>query len=495
MHPYFTHPVVLSVWTAAWTTAALFAWLTLSNALSIRGRGSDPRRLYVWFTALSSAHALTIALAFMPTSEPVKVGLFQLMWVLGAASLSYWVRAVREFCRSSSRFLTWNSRGLLLISAGALFDLLLTPIRSKSLMFPAETTPAVSLTMKAAGMSATVSPYGVVMGVLGVSLMLTACVVLYRELLRTGNRDPFLMFGIALSGVCTAAEIGLSATNSAYNMPIVFMANLIEAFRISWVTQRDASAELERIRQAKSQQAAIIERQLADLKSISRLAKVGENTARLSHDMRNPLTVALGSLDMIESELSAPAPDHAAMERLVVLARQSLQHVTGLAMKVTSQARPPTSETLSEVTLVSVIDDAWSLSPASGIRLLNDVDPNLHVLGRATELIQVFVNLLANAAQAQETAAKPWIRIEAEERERTVRVVVRDGGTRPSEETIDRMFRTPFTTHADQRGTGLGLSICKQIVTEHDGSIWVDREAPNTTIVVELPRPLAAAAQ
>jgi len=495
VQPYFTHPVVLSVWTAAWTTAALFAWLTLSNALSIRGHASDPRRLYVWFTALSSAHALTIALAFMPTSTPVKVGLFQLMWVLGAASLSYWVRAVREFCRSTSRFLAYNSRGLLLVSACALFDLLLTPIRGKSLMFPPDAVPAVSLTMKAAGMSATVSPYAAAMGVVGVSLMLTACVGLYREILRTGSRDQFLMFGIALSGVCTAAEIGLSATNSPYNMPIVFMANLIEAFRISWVTQRDASAELERIRQAKGQQAAIIERQLSELRSISRLAKVGENTARLSHDMRNPLTVALGSLDMLEGELSAPAPDQAAMERLVVLARQSLQHVTGLAMKVTSQARPPTSEALSEVTLVSVIDDAWSLSPATGIRLINAVDPKLHVLGRATELTQVFVNLLSNAAQAQATATAPWIRIEAEEHERIVRIVVQDGGQRPSDETLDRMFRTPFTTHADERGTGLGLSICKQIVAEHDGSIWVDRDAPHTSIVVELPRLLAAAAQ
>jgi len=326
------------------------------------------------------------------------------------------------------------------------------------------------------------------MGGLGVVLMLAACVALYRELLRTRNRDPFLYVGIAVSGLCTMAEIGLSAANSAYNMPLVFMANLIEAFRITWVTQRESTAEFERVSQAKNQQAAIIEGQLADLKSISRLAKVGEHTARLTHDMRNPLTVALGSLDLLEHELAAPEPDPAEAQRMVELARQSIQHVSGLATKVTNQARPSGAEIVSDVALASVVENAWTLSPASAVRLTNKVDPSVRVRGRPTELTQVFVNLFSNATKAQGSAVDPWIVIDSEQHNGIVRIRVQDGGDRPSNEQLDRMFHTRFTTSTDGQGTGLGLTICKHIVDEHDGDIWVDRESPHTSIMVELPR-------
>jgi signal transduction histidine kinase len=145
--------------------------------------------------------------------------------------------------------------------------------------------------------------------------------------------------------------------------------------------------------------------------------------------------------------------------------------------------------------LASVVDDAWSLNPASAARLTNGVDPRLRALGRPTDLTQVFVNLLSNATKAQEGLRESWIQVEGEEDQRVVRIAVSDGGKRPSDDTVDRMFRTQFTTATAERGTGLGLTICRQIVEEHSGSIWVDRQSENTRIVVELPKPLAAAAQ
>jgi hypothetical protein len=342
VQPYFTHPVVLFAWTGAWSTAVLFAWLTLSSSLSRRALGDERLDVYTLFTGLSCAHALSVAVTFVPTSLPVKEAIFQAMWVLGTASLSYWVLAVRKFCGSTSRSLSWIARGLLVVSCGALLDLIQTPISGESWMYEPGAEPPASLALRAAGMFANGSGYARVLGGLCVLFMLTGCTALYRELIRTGSRDPFLYAGIFISGVGTVTEVALSLGNSPYNMPIVFMANLIEGFRITWVTERRRTAELERIRQAKNQQGAIIERQLAELKAISRLAKVGENTARLTHDMRNPLTVALGSLDMLEGELKSPSVEPGEAERLVALARQSLEHVSGLATKVTSQARLPT---------------------------------------------------------------------------------------------------------------------------------------------------------
>jgi signal transduction histidine kinase len=487
VHPLFTHPVVLFIWTAGWSTAVLFAWLTLSTALGARSLGAGPRSVYVWFTALSCVHSVTIVLSLVPTSLPVKVAIFQAVWVLGTASLASWILAIRQFCGSTSQPILLLARGMLEVSAAAFVDLVMTPLVGRSLMFVPEGNAPVALALQVAGMYAPGSTYVATMGAVGVLLMLAACIALYRELFRTQSRDPFLYVGIAVTGLCTAVEVGLSVGNSPYNMPLVFIANLIEAFRITWVTHRRDAAEFERITLAKNQQAAVIESQLAELKTISRLAKVGENTTRLTHDMRNPLTVALGTLELLEDELGTRPQDPIEIERLVALTRQSLLHVSGLATRVTSQARPMAAEDPTDVSLTSVIDDAWSLNPPSSVRITNNVDPELHVVGRPTELTQVFVNLLSNATKAQDGAPDPWIIVDGERHNGTVRVRVRDGGHRPSPEQLDRMFRTQFTTAAEGEGTGLGLTICKHIVDEHEGDIWVDRESPNTSIVVELP--------
>ena len=117
----------------------------------------------------------------------------------------------------------------------------------------------------------------------------------------------------------------------------------------------------------------------------------------------------------------------------------------------------------------------------------------LTVLGDATELEQVFVNVITNALQASPAGGTVVVQVEGGAQRVCIRV--EDRGSGMTEATRARVFDPFFTTRAHDGGTGLGLSMAHGIVTEHGGTIHLDRRAgPGTTVTIELPRAPAAAA-
>jgi two-component system NtrC family sensor kinase len=108
------------------------------------------------------------------------------------------------------------------------------------------------------------------------------------------------------------------------------------------------------------------------------------------------------------------------------------------------------------------------------------------VRASASELREVFVNLLRNAVDAIEGEGQITARTRLED-ERRVIVEVSDTGIGMSDEVKEKLFRPLFTTKG-ARGTGLGLSTCYAILRRHGGDIEV-RSAPDegTTFIVRLP--------
>ncbi len=103
-----------------------------------------------------------------------------------------------------------------------------------------------------------------------------------------------------------------------------------------------------------------------------------------------------------------------------------------------------------------------------------------------TQLNQVFMNLLLNAAQAIEPRGDIHITTRREGSEAVV--WIRDTGRGMSQETLERLFTPFFTTKPAGQGTGLGLSICYAIISRHKGRIQVDSElGKGTTFLVRLP--------
>jgi len=129
-----------------------------------------------------------------------------------------------------------------------------------------------------------------------------------------------------------------------------------------------------------------------------------------------------------------------------------------------------------------------------GIRVRKEYQPDLpKIRGDSTQLEQVFLNLIANAKDAMETAGRP--------KELTIRTALirhyswsdievsfQDTGVGIAEENREKIFEPFFSTKEVGKGTGLGLSICYGIIEAHGGRIELEsRASEGTTFRVILP--------
>jgi C4-dicarboxylate-specific signal transduction histidine kinase len=98
------------------------------------------------------------------------------------------------------------------------------------------------------------------------------------------------------------------------------------------------------------------------------------------------------------------------------------------------------------------------------------------------------LNLINNSFQAIGNSAHPWIRIKCEDLSDSYRISIIDSGTGVDPKFRSKLFQPFFTTKEIGVGTGLGLGISKGIIEEHQGRLYYDDDALNTTFVIELPK-------
>jgi len=237
----------------------------------------------------------------------------------------------------------------------------------------------------------------------------------------------------------------------------------------------------------------------AALRRSASLAAVGEASAQLAHEIRNPLgSIRLGVEMLREYTSSEDAL------RTIGLVERGIHHLNKLVVDVTQFSRRRQLDA-SECDLHQLIDSSLELVADRVGEKETPVEKDYvaaTVLGNwdDEQLREVFVNLIGNAIDA--SGAKSPVKIstalvETDSRAKSieapgrmrgerVRVVITDHGSGMDAKTQARLFEPFFTTK--KRGTGLGLSIVRQIIDLHGGNIEVESEpGKGTTFRVELP--------
>ena len=227
------------------------------------------------------------------------------------------------------------------------------------------------------------------------------------------------------------------------------------------------------------------------------LAAVGQATAQVAHEIRNPL----GSIRLGVSMLRDSVHDAEALNTIELVER-GIKHLNKLVVDVTQFSRQKSLER-STVDLNDVIEMSLTLV-ADRVR---DKDTPIqkrfssdHLVGQwdADQLRQVFMNIIANAVDASSKHSPVKIStdsivlqqnghgVETDGSRRFARVVVEDKGNGIEKGALDRIFEPFFTTK--KRGTGLGLAIVKQIVEQHGGDVTVESEpGQGAKVTIDLP--------
>ncbi len=225
-----------------------------------------------------------------------------------------------------------------------------------------------------------------------------------------------------------------------------------------------------------------------------RLASIGALAAGVAHEINNPLAYVRLSLEVAAREAAKLAVDVQTSELHASLARASegTDRVLGISrdLKMLARASDDASE---PVDVVEVLDASLSLagrSIATKARLVRRYGPTPPTLADRGKLGQVFLNLVANAADAIPAGSPLEHEIRVTTRtDATGEVVVEisDTGCGIPADVAARVFDPFFTTKPDGAGMGLGLAICHRIVAELKGGITFTSTPGATSFRVVLP--------
>ncbi len=221
------------------------------------------------------------------------------------------------------------------------------------------------------------------------------------------------------------------------------------------------------------------------LRQTERLTSIGTLAAGIAHEVNNPLA----SVVMAAQLLLRRTDDVKSKEMLRNLINDA-KRCGRIVRGVQKFARQEPSERTSQ-DLNAVVRAAEELSrndlKRSGIRLKLDLTESLPpVSGDVTELEQVVLNLIKNAAHASKSGQE--VVVQTANSDGCVDVRVRDDGHGMTADVKRHIFDPFFTTRGQQGGTGLGLSIIHGIVEDHGGRIDIDSEVGRgTTVTVSLP--------
>ncbi len=202
-----------------------------------------------------------------------------------------------------------------------------------------------------------------------------------------------------------------------------------------------------------------------------RLAAMGQMIAGVAHELNNPLTAVIGVTEMLRD-----AEHQDSERRHLELAHSQARRAAQIVQSLLSFARPPhprkTRLYLDDVIERSLQFHERSLR-ASNIRVdFAAKGETAAVLGDASQLTQVFLNLITNAEQAiRECRDHGTIRIRVATLGERVVATIQDDGAGIRRDILPKIFDPFFTTKRPGRGTGLGLSISLAIIREHNGGI------------------------
>jgi C4-dicarboxylate-specific signal transduction histidine kinase len=230
---------------------------------------------------------------------------------------------------------------------------------------------------------------------------------------------------------------------------------------------------------ARKQAEASAAQKRAELEHLARVATLGELTATLTHELRQPLTAILTNSYLGESLLDAPEPDlhevRSTLADIREITERAGEVIGGLRAMLKRDSTAAGFIDVDVNTVIRIVErvthgDANLHRVTVHLDLASDVRP---VKGDSVQLQQVILNLMLNAFSAMsetglDGARRLVVRTNSVDTS-TVLVEVQDNGTGIAAEKIESIF-DPFITSKPE-GLGMGLSICRSIIERHGGKI------------------------
>ena len=255
---------------------------------------------------------------------------------------------------------------------------------------------------------------------------------------------------------------------------------LAMAGNLAYILAENLRAQTHEARRAAQHLAAAneqIQQAMEAVRRSDRLAALGQLSAGLAHELRNPMGTIRASAEMLSKSLVA---ENEVAREVAGFIASEVDRANSLITRFLQFARP--LEIRAEAgDVTQTLDRAVAMAEreAPGIAFYRNYAPEIGPFPFDAELLErVFYNLVLNAAQATQPGGAVTVKTRAVEGFVEVSVIDRGSGSDPKH--IETIFNPFFTTKPS--GVGLGLAIVSKIVDEHGGKITVESEQGKGTI-------------
>jgi len=214
----------------------------------------------------------------------------------------------------------------------------------------------------------------------------------------------------------------------------------------------------------------------AQMELRSRLSSLGEISAGIAHELRNPMGVIAGY-----TKLLSKRADESLKPTVNAIAKE-INVMNRIISDFLSFAKPAELN-ISDVDLKGIIEKCVSVFAGGrgNIKINLDIDGLPTIKGDEVLLRQAFTNLIQNAIESMPKGGELSIRSSLRD---FIEVYISDTGPGIAENMVDKIFLPFFTTK--DKGTGLGLSIVQKVIVSHGGNIFVESSNNGTTFRIRL---------
>lgn len=234
-----------------------------------------------------------------------------------------------------------------------------------------------------------------------------------------------------------------------------------------------------------------------EMMQVKTLAALGELSAVVAHEVKNPLGGIRGFAELLDRDLKEDDPRKRFVKKIV----EGVSTLDRIVMSLLDYTKPVKLNPV-KVEIVKFLDETINFfkmdaGQAKPNILIDENYPedNLFCYIDTEQFRQVLLNLFHNAVQAMPEGGRITVklnqevatgRVSSKERTKIIALIISDTGMGMNKETKEKLFTPFFTTK--ERGTGLGLATVKKIVEAHRGEIEVESELGiGTSVIVKLP--------
>ena len=246
-----------------------------------------------------------------------------------------------------------------------------------------------------------------------------------------------------------------------YEDDLEFLAILANQLSVAVENARLFDSEKEALEKLRTTQLQLVQAE--------KLAALGQLSARIAHEVNNPLSIIKNYLLMTRESENADATTR----EYIQIVTEEVDRIAGIVRQLLDMFRPR-RDGISEIDVETIIDETLlllSLHTQRGqVKIEKNLPENIPIVyGSAEQLKQVFLNLLINACDFMPGGGKVLITGDVSDGHLSMHFT--DWGPGIPEENLYKIWEPFFTTKSAGKGTGLGLSVCYGIIKAHAGEI------------------------